>query len=571
MLLKSLAAALTLAFGFSGSALAAGDPPAKATIKRVQANPLRNSGEDLLGRTVFQTLIGEMALQQGDLKLSLDAWSDLAQRTRDPKAIARATEVATFARQYDQALDLTRLWLSVEPESAKAKQMQSSLLALANRGEDLAPQLTRLLAEDPDNLATNLMQLNRALGRMSDKQATLRLIEQLVKPYEHLPEAHFAKAQAALGANDPFRAQSEVERALQLRPDWEIAAVARAQLQARSAPGSAIESLQKFIQRNPSAQDARLALARLLISEKRYDEAQPQYEHLLKASPDNPEILYAAAMLALQKGNAANGRQLLERLLASDFQDKSSIHYFLGQLEEELKQDEAALSHYRQVTHGEQFVAARARSAQILVQQGQLEAALGELRNTSASGKELVQLQLTEAQVLRNAGREAEALQKLEEALKAQPDNGDLLYDAALLADRLGQTELMEKRLRHLIALKPDNAHALNALGYSLADRKLRLDEAESLIRKAVSLAPADPFIMDSLGWVQYRRGQLNEAEQTLRRAYSIKADPEIAAHLAEVLWQAGKQAEARQLLDEAKRQNPDNEVLAGVIKKLLP
>ena len=250
-----LVAALTLALGLTqgGPALAAGDPPARATAKR----PAAPAG-DTLARTVFQALLGEFALLRGDAKLGSDAWTDLAVRTRDPKVIARATEIASFTRQYDRALELSRLWISVEPDSVKAQQTQSSLLVLANRLDDLAPQLAQLLDKDKANAGSNLMHLNRMLARISDKKAVQSLVDKLAAPYDSLPEAHFAMAQAAANAGDNLRALNETEKSLQLRPDWETAAIARAQIQARYSGKTAIESLGDFVDLHPNASEARL-------------------------------------------------------------------------------------------------------------------------------------------------------------------------------------------------------------------------------------------------------------------------------------------------------------------------
>lgn len=568
---KFLVAALTLALGLthSGLGLAAGDPPARSGSKRAAAPA---SSEDVLARTVFQALVGEFALQRGDPKLGSDAWADLAVRTRDPKVIARATEIAGFARQYDRALELSKLWLEIEPDSAKARQTQSSLLVMANRLDDLAPQLAALLEQDKPNIGSNLLHLNRMLGKITDKKAVQSLIDKVAAPYDLLPEAHFAMAQAAANAGDNLRALIETEKSLQLRPAWEMAAIARAQLQARQSPKTAIDSLDEFVGRNPNANDARLTLARLLISEKRYDESRHHFDRLIAANPDNPDVIYPVAMLALQQGDTTTGRSQLEHLLQTDFPDKNTIHFFLGQLDQEQKKPDAALAHYRQVAGGEQYVPARSRAAQILMQQGKLDEARSLLRDTrSGTPAERTQLALAESQLLREAGRHNDAYIVLDRALSAQPNDIELLYEAALTAERIGKPELLEMHIKHLLTLKPDHAHALNALGYSLAERNLRLPEAYDLIAKALALAPEDPFIMDSMGWVLYRQGKLNEALQTLERAYRIKADPEIAAHLGEVLWTLERKDEARRILRDAYKAYPENEALAGTVKKLLP
>ena len=571
MHLKRIAAALTLALGLThgGYGLAAGEAAAKLSGKRPTTQA---TSEDLLARTVFQALVGEFALQRGDAKLSSDAWTDLAQRTRDPKVLARATEIASLSRQYDRALELTKLWLEVEPDSLKAKQAQSSLLIQSNRLDDLAPKMSALLANDKANIANNLLHLNRILGKITDKKAVQSLIDRVATPYDNLPEAHFAMAQAAANAGDNLRALNETEKALQLRPDWETAALARAQLQAKQSAQTAIDSLSSFVEANPAARDARLALARLLISEKRYDDARGQFDRLLKDNPDNPEVIYPVAMLALQHGDTTTGRKQLEHLLSTEFPDKSTIHFFLGQLDQEQKQTDDALAHYHQVITGEQYIPARSRTAQILVQQGKIDEACDVLHNTrSSSNAERTQLILTESQLLREANRQNDAYIVLEAALTSQPDNLELLYETALTAERIGKPEQLDKHLKHLLELKPDHAHALNALGYSWTERNIRLPEAHALIAKALSLSPEDPFIMDSMGWVLFRQGKLPEALQTLENAYKLKADPEIAAHLGEVLWVSNRKDDARRLLTDAVKANPDNDVLNGAIKKLLP
>ena len=523
MQLKRIAAALTVALGLThgGYVLAAGEAPAKPAGKRQSTQA---ASEDLLARTVFQALVGEFALQRGDTKLGSDAWADLAVRTRDPKVLARATEVAGFARQFDRALELSKLWLEVEPDSAKARQSQSSLLILSNRIEELAPQLSALLAQDKPNLANNLMHLNRMLARHTDKKAVQSLVDRL----------------------------------------------ATAQLQAQRSAQTAIDSLNNFVNANPSARDARLALARLLITEKRYDEARRHFDRLIKDNPDNPDVIYPVAMLALQQGDTTTGRTQLEHLLTTDFADKSTIHFFLAQLDQEQNKTEAAAEHYRQVIAGDQYISARSRLAQILLQQGKTNEARELLRNTRGSTTaERTQLILAESQILREAGRHNDAYIVLDGALSSQPDNPELLYEAALTAERIGKPEILETHLKHLLAIKPDHAHALNALGYSWTERNIRLQEAQELITKALNLTPEDPFIMDSMGWVLYRQGKLPEALQTLERAYRIRADPEIAAHLGEVLWTMNRKDDARRILQEASKAHPGNEVLSATVKKL--
>ena len=569
--------AALLALGLAAPGFAAGETPSKPAARKpapprpAPATSNAAADEDMLARTVFQSLVGDLALQRGDPQTAVAAWADLAQRTRDPKVIARAIEVAASARQFDLALELNRLWLQVEPDSKTARQTETSLLLLTNRLDDLAPQLSRMLEQDKANLPANLMHLNRMLARHGDKKAVQQMIDRVASPYGDLPEAHFAMGQAAAGNNDTLRAVAEFDKALQLRPNWEAAALARAAIQAQSSTRDAVAGLESFLKANPGARDARVTYARLLVSERRYDDARREFERLLKDSPDNPEILYPLAMLDLQLNDPKAARPFLEKLLTTDMSDKSTVHFFLGQIAEDEKRPDDALAEYRQVTSGERIVAARARAAKILMAQGRDAEAREMLRSAAGGDPERIEVILAEAQMLREAGRLDESWQVLEGALARHPDNPDLLYDAALLAERRGDTALMEKYLRRVLELKPDHAHALNALGYSLADRDVRLPEARDLVARALALAPEDPFIMDSMGWVLYREGKLDEALAVLEKAYGLRDDPEIAAHLGEVLWSLGRKDDASRLLKAAARKHPDNEVLAAAVRKFAP
>ncbi|WP_028994826.1 tetratricopeptide repeat protein [Azonexus hydrophilus] len=551
---KQLVVALTLALGL----------PAWAATPSAE--------EDLLGRTVFQVLLGELALREGAVDLSVQAWADLAERTRDPKVLSRAVEIAGFAGDNVRALQLVRLWLEVEPESSTARQSLVALLIQTRQLDQLRPHLANLLEADKENLANNLLHLNRMLARITDKAGVLDLLDSVLAGYRELPEAHFALAQAALAANDTTRALAETEQALRLRPDWEAAAIAHAKLLGRSNASTGIDDLARFVKRYPNARDARLALGQMLVAEKRLDEARQQYQRLLKDYPDEPSVLYPAAILALQAGDRDSGRQQLTHLLETDYPDKSGIHYLLGQIAQEAGQPDQAIGHFRQVTAGERYIAARSRVAILLLSQGKRDEAIALLRQTrGATPGERTQLALAEAQLLRESGDEAGAYAALEKALLGAPNDPELLYDAALTAERLGRHDAMETRLRHLLKLHPEHPHALNALGYSYADRNIRLDEAAVLLTQAIALAPEDAFIMDSVGWLQYRQGKLAEALTTLQNAYQLKADPEIAAHLGEVLWQLDRRDEARKVWQDARSQHPGNAALNAVIQKFLP
>jgi tetratricopeptide (TPR) repeat protein len=260
------------------------------------------------------------------------------------------------------------------------------------------------------------------------------------------------------------------------------------------------------------------------------------------------------------------------RMLELKHPDADTVRLYLGQIAEDGKRWDEAIQWYAAVGAGENWLAAQLRHAGVLAKRGSLEEAQRFLEGVRAANAEQApRLLLGEAQLLRDAGRVADAFALLDGALARQPDQPELLYESALVAERLGRTEIFETRLRHLLRIKPDHAHAYNALGYSLADRNLRLDEAKELIDKALALAPDDPFILDSKGWLLFRRGELAGALAALQRAFSLRADAEIAAHLGEVLWALGRKDEAQKTWRDAAQASPGNEVLAATIKRFQP
>ena len=575
--------ALTLALAVGAVSVVADDTvaagkavPAARTAKRPAAAPSSGATRpadvnyaEQPGALVYQVLLAEIALQRGDVLLASRAYADLALRTRDPKVFERTIEVAGYARRFDLALEMTRRWLEVEPDSKRAQQLMVGAMIQANQLDELAPYLVRLLEIDPAELPANLLGLNRMFVRNPDRLGVFRLVEKVGRPFFGVPEAHYATAVAASAAGLNERALAETQRALELRPGWEMVALLRVQLLARESQADAIAFMQDFVERFPQAHDVELVLARTLLGEKRYDEARRYFDKLVSEYPGRTEVVYPAAILALQRNDTARAETLLKELLKLDSPDKSLAYYYLGQIAEDGKRNAEAAAYYAQVGAGEQYVAAQVRSARLLAAQGQLDDARRGLNAAQAANPDArIQLLIAEASLLREAKRPQDALDLLDQELAKEPEQPDLLYESALLAERLGRLDVLETRLRKLIVLRPDSAQAYNALGYSYAERGMRLPEARELIEKALSLSPDDGFILDSLGWVLFRQGDYAGALAALERAYRQRDDAEIAAHLGEVLSVLGRNDEARALLLDAQRKNPDNEALSEAINK---
>jgi tetratricopeptide (TPR) repeat protein len=466
-------------------------------------------------------------------------------------------------------LEAARLWLSLEPDSQQARQMLSTLLLASGRIGELAGSLARDLAAEAPRMGDALIRMVRAFTRYPDKLAVQRLFDQLTQPYLGLAEAHLVRAQAAVGAGDASRARSEIDRTLELRPAWELAALFKAELLPKGA--AQLDFLKAWLAANPDGLDVRLGYARGLVSEKRYEDARIEFRRLLSASPDNPDMLYAVGILSLQVNDTAEAEQHLKRFVEIGRGDLDPARFYLGQMADQAGRFEEALRWYDLVAAGEHAMPAKVRAAQVLLRQNKLDEARERLAAARATTPGDSRLVVAEAQLLRDAGRHAEAFAFLAKALEVQPDQPELLYETALTAEKLGYVDVMERHLLRLIALKPDSAQAYNALGYSLADRNLRIDEAAQMIDKALSLTPDDPFILDSKGWVLFRQGKPVLALEALQKAYAQKPDAEIAAHIGEVLWALGRSGEALAVWREAAKAHPTNEVLAATIKRFVP
>lgn len=548
-------------------------PAAPAPIARLPAEPAPVlPKQDLTETILYEFLLAEIAGQRGNVGLAAQAYADIAKRTRDPRIARRATEVAIYARMQSTAIESARIWHETEPGSARALQVFTGLLLNAGRLDESLPYLRKLLASEGKGIGDAFLQINRSFANTQDKAAVLRVVKLLADDHPALPEARFAIAQAALAAGDTELALAETRRAQAIKPDWEQAVLLEAQILQRTSGDQALARITQFLQKYPNSRDVRLSYARALVSEKQFPKARAEFQKLLSDFPTNTEVIYAVALLSLQLQDYAIAETNLRRLLELNYRDPNTIRIYLGQSAEEQKKFGDALRWYGAVSPGEQFIPAQIRFAQVLAKQGKVTDARAHLQNlTAANSQQRVQLILAEASVLRDANQSREAFELVGRALGSEPDHPDLLYDYAMLAEKLDRVDVLESSLRKLISIRPDHAHAYNALGYSLADRNIRLPEARKLIEAALKLSPDDSFIIDSMGWVLYRMGDLPEAVKYLRRAYAGRPDADIAAHLGEVLWTLGERDEARKLWRDAAEKTPANETLQNTIKRFKP
>ena len=520
---------------------------------------------------IAEFLSAEMAAQRGDAEGAVATMGRLARELRDPAIARRAVELAIRARALEPALDMAVLLVELEPESTLGRDLVSSLLA--SRGD--VPKARAIIGEYVDkgqDKALLFTQLAYFFGKYPDKAAVLEATRAIAAPYPKLAEAHYAIGVAALVAGQEDLAKIESTAVLAMKPGWSQGAILHAQVLRKSA--SADESIafyQSWVERYPDSREVRQQLAREYAAARRNADARREFKAVERLSGSDPQVPYAIGLLSLQLEDAAEAESAFRRALGLGHPDPGAVYLGLGQAAELAKHPDEALDWYHKVDAGDRL-RAQMRIATLISKRDGLAKGRAYLQGIEArTQEERIQMVQIEAQLLRDAKAWQDTYDVLNKAVERFPDSFELLYDRAMAAERVDRLDVLEADLRRVIELKPDYAHAYNALGYTLADRTDRLEEAQELIGKAMKLAPEDPFILDSQGWVYYRRGQLEEALKSLKLAYSARPDPEIAAHLGEVLWKLGRKDEASQVWKTALSDHPDHETLLAVIQKFEP
>lgn len=536
----------------------------------------------------YRLLLGDIALQRDHPDVAAKAYIDAARDAKDPRLAERATEIAIASRDRTLVHDAATLWAKLEPDAERPKQVLAALaengdhgaIPLSEASEQMRDRIARVLSEaalSGQGVGGIFLQLNSLFSQRADPQATLTLITDLAKPYPKSAEAHYAVALAAfrVGAaseSNNTAAINEVDRALELQPGWDRAAVLKGEILGRKSPQAKIEWLQSFLAKEPYSKAATGALAQSYIDEHRLADARSLMQKLWDHEPSSRDLEFAVAGIALQMKDYAEAERLFEDLKKAGYGEPGTMELYLAEIAEDQKQYAKAIERYQAIKDGDRAWIAKLRIGALYGREGKLDEAkrwLAGLDATTAERK--IQVIQAEAQVMRQAGDDAGAYKALERGLAAHPDSPDLIYDVAMVADRLDKVDEAEARLKHLVTLKPDDAQALNALGYTLVDRTSRTNDGFALIQRAHKLAPDDPFILDSMGWALYRLGRLDEAQAYLQRALDSRSDAEIAAHLGEVLWRKGDRERARALWSAQLAEHPDNAVLKETVDRLEP
>jgi tetratricopeptide (TPR) repeat protein len=571
--------------------------PARAAADGGEA--VENSSLD--SSLFYQLLLGEIELREGQAGTAYQLMIDAARRTKDEQLFRRATEIALQARAGDQALSATQAWRQALPESGDALRYQIQILVALNRVADVEEPLGLLLRRTArPSLPAVIEALPRFLSRAADHAATAALIERVLQPYTDAADtkasAFVASGRAWLAANDTAKALAFAQRASEADPASESAAFLALDLLPGAADAEAI--VKRQLAARPASPNVRLLYVRTLAASQRLPEAAAEVAVLTKADPQlaPPWLTLGALELEMKRpkeataalltyvrlvegGAAVNFGTPAAPVTSGDDDDDTPPNastaltqaYLLLAQAAELQNDYAGAERWlARVDNPQRALEVQARRASLLARQGKMKEARELIRRVpeQSPGDARAKL-LAETELLRENKMYAEAEQVMAEANKRFPDDTDLLYEQAMLNEKLDRVDEMERLLRRVIALKADHQHAYNALGYSLADRNLRLNEARDLIKKAMELSPGEPSITDSMGWVEYRLGNRDEAIRWLREAYQARPDPEIAAHLGEVLWSAGRAEEARRVFRDARSRDAQNDVLRETLARL--
>jgi tetratricopeptide (TPR) repeat protein len=518
---------------------------------------------------IYEYLLGDIAARRGDSSTAAEAMARAAELSSNLQITLRAFSMSMASGDYEQALELSELLESIDTdrqEHVLALRLQA-LIAL-DREEAVFTALIALIDALPDQ--SELPQyIAQTLGRTADPSRWLAVTERVAAHFNGNAWAQLSVGWLAYRAGQTDRAQAVLDRALILKPGWEEVALLKFSHLREGNDNEAVAAFaDEFLERYPDRVRLRLAYGRLLAEWNDNVSALEQFEKLLAHDPQNLDALYAAGILSQGLVLWNEAKSHFEALL-EHYPQEDRARLYLGQILSEQGEHDEALDLLREIAAADFYFDVQMRIGFVLSDAGHHTEALEHLADvTPKSQDEQVRIYLAREQVLRDSGQAESALEVLTAALIDIPDHPDLLYARGLVTAIMDRVEEHEQDMRRLIEIDPDNAHAYNALGYTLADKTDRLAEALELIEKALALLPGDPFILDSLGWVHYRRGDLDLALEYLQLAMDQRPDAEIAAHLGEVLWQLGNKEQAIAAWQDGSQTDPDNPVLKDTMRK---
>ncbi len=524
------------------------------------------------GDLLYDILVAEFAGNAGDLDKSVQYYLRAARDTHDPRVAARAAYIALYAREYDRTLTALQRWQELAPDSDEINRVYAVTYLKQGNSKLAAEYMKRQLdAADASEREKTL-----AVKQLLSKEADLEVARDTLAELNRLlpGNAHLLVLQARYAAQteDYDGALQLLDRALQVDASMlDVHIIKSRILAAQGKREQSMALISKVLQEQPDNPVLRLNYARLLVDERKFREAREQYLLLLKQDPDNADTLLSLALLSIETKQLGESEAYLKQLVDLD-KNVDIANYYLGRIAQNDERDKIAIAYYLKVRKGEYVFDAKLRIAGLFARLGRPDEGLRMLEalaEKQTSWPKRVRSYLAQGEILRSQGRHAEAVEMYTRALVQNPNDPDLLYARALAAEKVDRLDITESDLKRIISSEPDNANALNALGYTLADRTERLQEALEYIKRAAELVPDDPAILDSLGWVSYRLGNMQEAIKWLRMAFEKLEDAEIAAHYGEVLWMTDQKEEAERVWEIGLQANDEHPVLLETLERL--
>jgi tetratricopeptide (TPR) repeat protein len=539
---------------------------------------------NLTSELFYRIVASEIAAQRGMLGNAAGNLRALAEDTGDPRLARRALEFYLSTGDLVGGLAAAKVWHGLAPYDDEAGNTELALEAANGQTQELSQALRKRIQATRDK-PTAVAEAVSVVSRLNDRRIALKILdESLVGSVRNLPTAHLALSDVAQAAGDSPRAVQEARAALAADPKSEDAAQRLLEYGVRVDSARAVADARAFIARHPDSRKLHLMLVAQLAKQGDYDSALADLQQMSRRAPEDFDLLFMQAQLAYKAGRLDQSRTALLQYIDVQQQRQSAIragstdagaaasdaHVLLARIDEDQHRYDEAIAELAKIDDPTLRYSSRLRQAAIRAKQGRLDDALTMIDKAEPDGvDERVMGTLAKAQLLRDAGRVDEAIALLSAADKATPDTVEVKYELAMLYERQGHIDQLERLLRQVIVLDPENAHAYNALGYTLADSNQRLPEAATLIQRALDLSPDDSFIQDSMGWVKYRMGDNAAAIGFLRKAYAAQPEAEIGAHLGEVLWVNGQKDEARKIFQEASKKDPANKSMQETLKRL--
>lgn len=524
---------------------------------------------DFEPETLYLLLSAEIAAQRGRYDVTLVNYLRAAQQSRDKNVIERAMRIAQSLNGDNAQKQLAELWLDVDPGNLQALRVSAIQAVKRNELEAALGYMEKILDQGGDADFDSLAAMAGNLPP-EQQQELLALYEEMAKRHPDTPELEYSIALLLKITAAPKAALIRLEPLIAEKPNFQPAIILKGDLLYQSGKkNEALDHLMVNTRRFPANRQMGTLYGRMLISEGELQAAQDEFNRLVKRYPDNPGLRLSHALVALENGELELAKEELTRLTEQGHHT-SEASYYLGRIEDEAGNTEQAIGYYQSVEQGNYYFPSLARASALLAAEGRLEDALESIRSLRSANPERAEnFWLLEVNLLLDQGLRQEALEVGSSALEDYPENLQIRYARAMLFDALEQPGKAEEDLKRIVENNPENAVALNALGYILSTRTDRLKEARGYIEQALALDPDNPAILDSMGWVLFQEGQIEPALDYLSRAWAAYPDPEVAAHYGEALWMSGAEEQAEIIWKEGLEQNTDHDVLRETIERL--